>query len=152
MNTETFKFEIIQNPSSKDLDFLTQKINEETTAYGSAYPFAILVRDEKKSIIAGCNGSIVFGSIYTDQLWVQPAYRKKGLGRQLMEAVHTFGRQQGCTLATVATMSFQVPNFYQKLGYKVDFSRQGYHKGSTCIFLSKPLNLPQKSGYTIRKK
>lgn len=141
-----FKFEIIQNPSSKDLDFLTQKINEETTNYGSAYPFAILVRDEQGIMIAGCNGSVIFGSIYTDQLWVESAYRKKGVGRKLMEAVHAFGRQQGCTLATVSTMSFQVPNFYQKLGYKVDFSRQGYDKGSTCIFLSKPLNLPQKSG------
>jgi hypothetical protein len=47
------------------------------------------------------------GSIYTDQLWVHPGSRKKGLGHQLMEAVHDYGRKLGCRIATVATMSFQ---------------------------------------------
>ena len=47
-----------------DIDFLTQKINQETPDFGSAHPFAFFVRDEKNQIIAGCNGSVIFGSIY----------------------------------------------------------------------------------------
>lgn len=76
-------------PASADIDFLTQKINQETPEFGEAHPFAFFIRstcaeasvdkDEKNKIIAGCNGSVIFGSIYTDQLWVHPAHRKNGL-------------------------------------------------------------------------
>ena len=80
-------------PASADIDFLTQKINQETPEFGEAHPFAFFIRDKRNQIIAGCNGSVIFGSIYTDQLWAHPAHRKNGLGHKLMEAVHDFGRR-----------------------------------------------------------
>ena len=127
-------------PKSEDIDYLTHKINQETPEYGAAYPFAFFIRDKNDQIIAGCNGSIVFGAIYTDQLWVHPDHRKAGLGHQLMAQVHDYGCESGCTMATVATMSFQVAKpFYEKLGYVVDFERSGYTKGSRCIFLKREL-------------
>lgn len=139
MNIEGLEFAVTDNPSSTDLDFLTKKINEESVAQGAAYPFAIFVRSKECRIIAGCNGSIIFGSIYTDQLWVDPNLRKRGAGKKLMEAVHEYGKKHGCTISTVTTMSFQAPSFYKKLGYKIDFSREGYNKGASCIFMSKKL-------------
>lgn len=127
-------------PASEDVDFLTQKINQETPEFGEAHPFAFFIRDEKNQIIAGCNGSVIFGSIYTDQLWVHPAHRKNGLAHQLMEAVHDYGLRSGCSMATVATMSFQgAKAFYEKLGYVSDFERPGYTKNSSCIFLKRSL-------------
>jgi GNAT superfamily N-acetyltransferase len=139
MSIKELEFEILNNPSSSELDFLTHQINNEAMGQGAAYPFAILVRNKENEIVAGCNGSVIFGSIYTDQLWVAPTLRKQGLGKKLMEAVHEYGKKQGCTIATVATMSFQAPNFYKELGYKIDFSREGYNKGASCIFMSKKL-------------
>lgn len=132
--------EFTKHPNAVDLDFLTQKINQEIQGFGSAYPFAFFVRDEIGNIIAGCNGSVIFGAIYTDQLWVNDRYRNNGLGTKLMEAVHNYGRESGCAMATVATMSFQdAETFYEKLGYIVDFERKGYTKGSRCLFLRKVL-------------
>lgn len=127
-------------PNSADIDFLTQKINQETPECGEAYPFAFFVRNTHGQIIAGCNGSVIFGSIYTDQLWVDTHYRYKGFGKQLMNAVHEYGKKSGCCMATVSTMSFQkAQDFYIKLGYKVDFTRSGYTQGSSCLFLRKNL-------------
>lgn len=127
-------------PTSEDMGFLTQKINEASPDFEGAYPFAFSIRDENKQIIAGCNGSVIFGVIYTDQLWVHPDHRKAGLGRQLMEEVHDYGRQVGCTMATVATMTFQnACPFYERLGYQVDFERKGYAKGSSCLFMRRDL-------------
>jgi GNAT superfamily N-acetyltransferase len=127
-------------PASEDIDFLTQKINQETPEFGEAHSFAFFIRDDKNQIIAGCNGSVIFGSIYTDQLWVHPDHRKKGLGHQLMEEVHDYGRKSGCTIATVATMNFQSAKaFYKKLWYVVDFERSGYTQNSSCIFMRKEL-------------
>jgi GNAT superfamily N-acetyltransferase len=133
--------EFPKSPSLTDVDFLTQKINQETPEFGAAYPFAFFLRDEKSQIIiAGCNGSVIFGSIYTDQLWVHPAHRKNGLGHQLMKAVHDYGCRSGCSMATVATMSFQgAKAFYEKLGYVSDFERPGYTQNSSCHFMRKDL-------------
>ena len=127
-------------PASADIDFLTQKINKETPQFGEARPFAFFARNEHNQIIAGCNGSVIFGSIYTDQLWVNPDHRRTGLGYKLMEAVHDYGCKSGCRIATVATMTFQgAKSFYEKLGYVVDFERSGYTKDSSCLFMRKEL-------------
>ncbi|PIS01381.1 MAG: GNAT family N-acetyltransferase [Chlamydiae bacterium CG10_big_fil_rev_8_21_14_0_10_35_9] len=133
------KFEITESPSSQEVEFLSQKINEEATEQRQASAFAVLVRGESGKILAGCNGSIVFGSIYTDQLWVDSSFRRKGVGKKLIEKVHEYGKENGCSKATVTTMSFQAPDFYKKLGYKVDFIRKGYNKNAGCIFMSKHL-------------
>lgn len=137
---DSVNIQYTSTPASADIDFLTQKINQETPEFGEAHPFAFFIRDERNQIIAGCNGSVIFGSIYTDQLWVHPAHRKNGLGHQLMEAVHDYGRRSGCSMATVATMSFQgAKSFYEKLGYVTDFERQGYTQNSRCLFMRKKL-------------
>lgn len=134
------KIQHTSTPESTDIDFLTQKINQETPGFGAAFPFAFFIRDKNNKTIAGCNGFIIFGAVYTDQLWVDPDYRKSGLGHKLMMQVHDYGRKNGCTMATVATMSFQgAKTFYEKLGYVVDFERVGYTKDSSCIFLRRDL-------------
>jgi len=135
---------------SQSIALLTQKINEEAWRSGiqeSAEPFAFFLSNEQQDMIAGCNGSLIYGAIYTDQLWVHPDYRKQGLGRQLMEKVHTLGIKKECRMATVCTMSFQeVTGFYEHLGYVRDFERPGYTAESSCLFFKKILlqssNLP----------
>lgn len=131
------------SPNEQDIALLTAGINEDAEKKGihePAYPFAFFIRNKGSSIIAGCNGSVVYGAIYTDQLWVSPNHRGIGLGRQLMEEVHDYGRQVGCKLATVATMSFQnAQQFYEKLGYACDFERSGYSNGAKVLFLIKKL-------------
>lgn len=132
-------FEINESPTTDDINFLTEKLNNEHPEKGKAYPFEIFLRDKSNNIIAGCSGCVVFGSIHTDQLWVDPNSRGQGLGRKLMDAVHSYGKKQDCILSTLFTMSFQVPDFYKKLGYKIDFIRNGYKENSNYIYFSKEL-------------
>ncbi|BFD47196.1 MULTISPECIES: GNAT family N-acetyltransferase [Wolbachia] len=121
------KIEHTTSPSSKDIEFLLKKINEETVDKGTCNPFAFFIRDDTEQIIAGCSGFVIYGSIYTDLLWVHSDYRRKGMGKQLMEEVHDYGREMHCKIATVATMNFQKAKvFYEKLGYKCDLVRPGY--------------------------
>jgi ribosomal protein S18 acetylase RimI-like enzyme len=43
-------------------------------------------------------------------------------------------------MATVSTMSFQgARDFYEKLGYQIDFERKGYIQESRCFFMKKVL-------------
>lgn len=127
-------------PSEAGINFLTNKINQENPEYGPARPFGFFKKNEEGIILAGCNGFIMFGSIYTDQLWVDNDHRDKGLGKQLMSHVHDLGRKSDCVMATVQTMDFQnALSFYIKLGYKIDYQRKGYVKNASCYFLSMEL-------------
>ncbi len=128
------------SPASDDINFLTQKINQETPEFGKSHPFAFFIRDDQNQVLAGCNGNLIFGSIYTDQLWVRSDHRKRGLGCKLMEMVHGYGRENRCIMASISTMSFQgALVFYEKLGYIVDFERSGYEQNSSFIFMKKKL-------------
>ncbi len=132
--------ECTHSPTSEDIQFLTDKIDAETLESGRARPFGFFIRNNEGEIIAGANGFLLFGSIYTDQLWVHPNIRNKGYAKQIMEKVHKYGKESGCTTATLSTMSFQgALKFYQKLGYSVIHERAGHTHDSSCIFLKKDL-------------
>lgn len=134
------KIEFTLQPKAEDTEFLSQKIIQETPGFEEVSPFAFFIRDEEGGIIAGCNGYLLFGAIYTDQLWVHPGYRKGGLGRQLMTRVHDYGLEKGCAMATVGTMTFQgAQAFYEKLGYGVDFEQAGYARNSSMLSLKRGL-------------
>ncbi len=134
------EIEFFEKPNIEDINFLTKKINEETVKFGLSHPFAFFIKNNKNLIIAGANGFIIYGVIYTDQLWVDPKYRNKGLAKSIMKKTHELGLQSGCKLATIQTMSFQnAKAFYEKLGYQTDFERNGYSKSSSCLFLKKNL-------------
>lgn len=132
--------EYTKNPAPSDIDFITKQINQETCEYAEAYPFAFFMRDGDSKIIAGANGFVIYGAIYTDQLWVDKDYRGQGFAKKIMNKVHEFGLLEGCKIATVQTMSFQGAQvFYEKLGYVQDFKRAGYVSGGHCIFMRKTL-------------
>jgi GNAT superfamily N-acetyltransferase len=132
--------EFTKHPSATDIDFITHMINDETPKYGKAMPFAFFMRDDAEKIVAGANGFVMYGTVYTDQLWVDKTYRSQGYAKKMMGNVHEYAKQEGCKIATVQTMSFQgAAYFYEKLGYVQDFKRSGYIKNSDCIFMRKAL-------------
>lgn len=98
-----------------------------------------LVAQHKGAFVAALTGRIFWGSVHIKHLFVTADYRDKGIGKHLMEAAFEIGRGKKCRFATVETMSFQALDFYLKLGFKIDFSREGYDVGCTFHYLSRPL-------------
>ena len=132
--------DIIFSIDKQDFRFLFDKVSEETKERGESSLYGFFAKDEKNNIIAGCYGSLVYGVIYIDQLWVHPDYRKQGFGKKLMEMAHAYGKERGCKKAVLQTMNFQrIPGFYEKLGYVVEFEQFGYCEGSCLIFYAKSL-------------
>lgn len=138
------KIELTFAPKGQDIDFLTQGINDDSVEKGiceKAYPFAFFIRNSAGELMAGYNGSVVYGVIYTDQLWVHVNQRRQGYGRLLMEKVHQLAIDKQCTMATVSTLSFQdAHHFYHSLGYVCDFERPGYSEGGILYFMKKNLS------------
>lgn len=82
---------------------------------------------------------LFWGQLYIKYLYVEEEFRGFGLAKKLMEEIFHYGKTQGCTFAFVETMNFQAPDFYQKLGFKIEFISSGYNKDVSFYYLSKQL-------------
>ncbi|MCX6990036.1 MAG: GNAT family N-acetyltransferase [Chlamydiae bacterium] len=101
--------------------------------------FSVSIKDEKGKILGGACGVTMFGSIYTDMLWLDPTLRKQGYGKKLMLEAEKIALARGCTFAIVHTMDWEALGFYQNLGYQVEHIREGYAKNSKQYLLRKDL-------------
>lgn len=86
-------------------------------------------------------GAIVFqpfwGALHIKYIWVNKKYRNNKIGSQLMEKAFEYGKNTRCAFAFVETMSFQAMEFYQKLGFQLEFTRSGFTKGLQFHYLQK---------------
>lgn len=78
-------------------------------------------------------------------LYIAPAWRRRGVGRALVERVEAYGRQVGATHVWLETSNVNVPGItaYERLGYSLcgaDRTLYGsYMPGETAIYLAKAL-------------
>lgn len=87
--------------------------------------------------IGVCVVQVFWGSLYIKYLIVNEQYRGQGIASRLVEHALAYGKANGCTFASVATMSFQAPLFYQKLGFRIELKRAGFATGAACYYLRK---------------
>lgn len=143
MREDLHEIEFTTNPSLEVLAALTKGINDDSNESGihsDVEPFGLVLRDKNEKIIAGASGFVLYGGIYTAQLWVDKLLRGKGFGKMLMDKIHDYARSKGCLISTLRTMSFQKAlKFYEKLGYYVEYKQEGYENGHSCLYLVKSL-------------
>ena len=78
-------------------------------------------------------------------LYISPAWRRRGIGRALLERVEAHGRQVGATHVWIETSSVNVPGLraYERLGYTLCGADRlfygSYMPGESAIFLAKTL-------------
>lgn len=145
MNTPFYSLSLELNPKQEDIQILGDGIIQyakEQTEHQPMEFFAVFLRDHHQSILGGCSGTILYGCLYIDTLWVSPKLRSQGYGRQLMQKALEFGLAKHCSFATVNTMDWEALAFYQKLGFSIEFQRQGFAHGSVFYFLRKSLIQP----------
>ena len=80
-------------------------------------PFALVVRNEQGEIIAGLKATSFFDWLAIELLWVDESLRGQGYGSALLARAEAIGRERGCVLAFLTTLSFQAPDFYAEHGY-----------------------------------
>lgn len=78
-------------------------------------------------------------------LYISPPWRRRGVGRALLERVEAHGRQVGASHVWLETSSANVPGVraYERLGYSLCGADRTYYgrymPGETAIFLAKAL-------------
>jgi ribosomal protein S18 acetylase RimI-like enzyme len=71
--------------------------------------------------------------VHVEYLWVDQTRRGEGLGKALMDAVEAQAHERSCIGLMLTTISFQAPEFYERLGFEVlatldDYPENGYQR------------------------
>ncbi len=127
-------------PSAQDLQFLEDRLyefNSAQTGQDDGQLLVILIRNAQHEIVAGLSGWTWAKACEIQALWVHPALRGQGYGRQLLETAEQEARARGCQVILLGSYSFQAPAFYQKLGYKIAWQLNDFPPGHQHCYLTK---------------
>ena len=119
-------------PAAADVEELRARLaayNAEHSGIAASVDLAVFVRDEGGDLGGGITGNFWGAVLEVDFLWVRAF-----LARLEQEAI-----TRGARRAFLNTYSFQAPEFYQRQGYGVTQTIEGYPGWVSKIFLRKPL-------------
>ena len=75
--------------------------------------------------------------VYIDILWVDEAYRKKGIGKILLNDIEKTAKAKNVTLIHLDTFDFQAKDFYLKNGYEIFGILEECPSGGHCRYYLK---------------
>lgn len=130
------------DPDPKDVQSLIDRLIEyncAVTGYHDGQGLAIFIRAEDGQIQGGLSGFTWGGACKIEWLWVSEDLRGKGSGRALVSRAEEEARRRGCIKMVVETHSFQAPDFYQKMGFKIIGQYTDFPRGHCEYFLEKRL-------------
>ena len=100
-------------------------------------PLTVTARGQNNELLGGVSGRTIYNQFLVGVVWVDEKTRGTGLGRELMELAEAEAIERGCLASQVDTLSFQAPDFYQKLGYHVVGAITGINESPDRYFLLK---------------
>lgn len=140
MNVNNLTFTSKENPSPEEIDELRMSLRAYNDRFAGHYERKQLiyqVRNTEGLLLGGIYGSISWGWLYIDLLWVDESLRDSGMGTRLITAIEEQANQKGIYNYYLGTTSFQALNFYKKMGYQVCGEIEGLPPGHTNYFLKK---------------
>jgi GNAT superfamily N-acetyltransferase len=103
--------------------------NEAAAPLHEVRRLACIARTADGTVVGGAVGRTWGECCELQQLWVEPAHRRRGLGAQLVRAFEGRAQQRGCRTFYLDTFSFQAPRLYRSLGYEVRLELRGFGHG-----------------------
>ena len=116
-----------------------REFNEVRLGPADEQPVRIVVRDANGNVVGGVLGHTKWKWMYIATLWVADSARGQGLGTKLMQAAEDLAKARGCTNVSLDTFEYQARPFYEKLGYKLFGTLEGYPPGYRQFYLTKTL-------------
>lgn len=110
--------------------------NEQAAPIEEVKPLACFARDDGR-VVGGAVGRTWGECCELQQLWVDPDFRKKGVGTLLVREFERGGAGRGCRTFYLDTFSFQALEFYRSLGYQPGLEIAGFPAGITKYVMLK---------------
>lgn len=136
------QIELIENPTKELIDKIDKKIEEFNLIHWEVKekkPIALTINDENNNLIAGATAKIFGYWLLIDNIWVSESLRGKKIGSQLLIELENSAIKHGCKHALLDTLNFQAKPFYEKFGYKLQWTQECYPKEGCKYFMVKNL-------------
>jgi ribosomal protein S18 acetylase RimI-like enzyme len=130
----------IETPGSDSYDELIARLvgfNRESAPW-SPDAFTVAAYSENRDLVGGVRGIVNMGLVEVRGLWVDPPFRKTGLGARLMTMLENHAQTLGATRAALQTYDWQALGLYEKLGYRI-FGTLAYPSGAKRYHMEKDL-------------
>lgn len=103
--------------------------NEAAAPLYQVRPLSCFARGEAGEVVGGAVGRTWGECCELQQLWVDPARRRQGIGAQLVRLFEARAQSRGCRVFYLETFSFQAPRLYESLGYRTQCTIAGFAPG-----------------------
>ncbi len=103
--------------------------NDAAAPLHEVQPLGCFARLPGGEVVGGAVGRTWGTCCELQQLWVEAAQRRHGVGKRLVEQFHERAQARGCRTFYLETYSFQAPNLYRSLGYEVKLELRGFGEG-----------------------
>ena len=144
MSSPEFRVETRLDPTSADVAPIDQGLhgyNQRAADLGAIRRFACYARRDDGVLAGGALARWWGTACELQQIWVDEALRRRGIGAALMRQVETTAIEHGCEMIYLDTFSFQAPEFYYQLGYHTACRFDGFPDGQSKFILQKSLAL-----------
>lgn len=115
------------------------EFNEAHIGPAEELPVRFVVRGARNEVIGGLLGHTRWGWMHIEKLWLSEEARGHGLGTRLMAAAEELATRRGCTGVMLHTFEHQARPFYERLGYRLFGTIEGYPAGTRQHYLYKRL-------------
>ena len=113
--------------------------NERHIGPADERPVRLVVRDATGAVIAGLLGHTRWRWLHIEKLWLADEARGRGIGSRLVCAAESLAVDRGCSGSMLHTFEHQARPFYEKLGYALFGTLEGYPAGTRQFYLFKRL-------------
>ena len=103
-------------------------------------PVQVFLRDDDGQIVGGLLGHIRWRWLYVAKLWIAESHRGQGQGAALLAAAEQYAISRECIGSYLDTFEYQARPFYERCGYQLCGTLEGYPPGYRQFFLSKRLD------------
>ncbi|HYM48800.1 MAG TPA: GNAT family N-acetyltransferase [Burkholderiaceae bacterium] len=139
----TVEWQVTEAPDDADLSVVDNGLhtsNLQAADLDAVKPIACFVRSTDGVVIGGLRGRTWGEACEIQQLWVAAAWRRRGLGSELLARLEAAARERGITEIYLDTFSFQAPSLYQRAGFRVACEIAGFPGGIVKYVMRKTLN------------
>ncbi len=101
-------------------------------------PVSVRAYDHDR-LVGGLNGFVHWRWLYVRHFWIEPDWRGRGLGRDVMNRVESEARARGCAGLYLDTFDPGAAAFYERCGFRRCGEIENFPPGHVRTFLAKAL-------------
>ena len=113
--------------------------NDAAAPLHEVKPLSCFAFGEGGAVIGGAVGRRWGSCCELQQLWVEPGHRGQGVATRVVAAFELRAQSHGCKSFFLETFSFQAPEFYRTLGYRVAHEKHLFPHGIVKYLMVKHL-------------